>query len=71
MTNQSTVPFDYTVRVSFKDGAGAVVATSDATVARLQPGKASDFTASGKPNRSLTGAGNCNVERVDARPSGS
>lgn len=70
ITNQSTVAFDYTVRVVFKDG-DTSVASTDANVARLAAGRSVDFTATGTPSRNLTNGGQCSVERVDARPSGS
>jgi len=70
ITNESTVPFDYTIRVVFKDGETSVAST-DANVARLAAGRSVDFTATGTPNRNLTNGGKCTVERVDARPSGS
>ncbi len=69
--NDSTAAFDYTIRVVFKDAKGASVASTDATVTRLAAGQTVDFTATGTPNRDLTNAGQCTVERVDARPSGS
>ena len=40
-------------------------------LARLAPGRSVDFTATGNPNRNLTNGGQCTVERVEARPSGS
>ncbi|MDQ3107797.1 MAG: hypothetical protein M3Q68_08345 [Actinomycetota bacterium] len=69
--NDSTAAFDYTIRVVFKDASGASAASSDASVSKLDAGKSVDFTATGTPNRNLANAGNCTVERVDARPSGS
>ncbi len=71
ITNQSTVPFDYTVRVAFKDDKGASAASSDAKVNLLAAGKSVDFTAKGTPSRSLVNVGSCDVEQVDAKPSGS
>jgi hypothetical protein len=70
ITNQSTAAFDYTIRVVFKSG-DASVASSDATVTRLAAGASVDFTATGSTSRNLTNGGQCDVERVDARPSGS
>jgi hypothetical protein len=67
--NDSTAAFDYTIRVVFKDASGASAASSDATVSKLAPGRSVDFTATGTPNRNLAGSGNCNVEKVDAKPS--
>ncbi|HUP85207.1 MAG TPA: FxLYD domain-containing protein [Acidimicrobiales bacterium] len=69
ITNQSTAAFDYTVRVVFKDANNTSVATADANVTKLAAGKSVDFTATGTPNRSLANAGQCTVERVDAKAS--
>ncbi len=69
--NDSTAAFDFTIRVVFKDASGASAASSDASVSKLDAGKSVDFTATGTPSRNLANAGNCVVERVDARPSGS
>jgi len=71
ITNQSTAAFDYTVGVVFKDASGASVAKADAKVDKLAAGKSAEFTATGTPPRNLANTGNCTVERVDARPSGS
>jgi hypothetical protein len=68
--NDSTAPFDYTVRVIFRN-ADSVVASSEANVTRLAAGASVDFTATGKTTRDLTASGSCTVEKVDARPSGS
>jgi len=72
LTNKASVSFDYTVRVVFKDSAGKAVASSDAAVNKVGSNRSVDFTATGTSSTTLANTGaSCNVERVDARQSGS
>ena len=70
ITNTAEVAYDYTVKVAFRDGAGATVTTAEGRAARVAPATTATVRATGRSAtlRSNSGA-SCAVQTVTTTPS--